>query len=37
MRLNYLIKFINFTDTLNDWVGKIFGLLVYPTMLVLVY
>lgn len=36
-RLGFLIKFIHFTDTLNDWVGKIFGFLVYPTMLVLVY
>ena len=30
-------KYVLFIDALNDWVGKIFGFLVLPTMLILVY
>lgn len=35
MRL--LIAFIDHVNKLNDWVGKIFGFLVYPIMIVLVF
>ncbi len=35
--MDFIIRFINFIDTLNDWVGKICAFLVYPMMLVLVY
>lgn len=29
--------FITFIDNLNDWVGKIFGFLIYPIVFILVY
>ncbi len=35
--MNFLTGFIRFVDKMNDRMGKIVGLLIYPIMLVLVY
>ncbi|ADE56599.1 Tripartite ATP-independent periplasmic transporter DctQ component [Aminobacterium colombiense DSM 12261] len=35
--MSFLKTFIIFVDNLNDWMGKILGFLIYPTMFILVY
>jgi len=37
MRLRFLTGFIQCVETMVDWIGKITGFIIYPTMLVLVY
>ncbi len=37
MRLQLLTGFIQFVDTMNEWIAKIASFFIYPMMLVLVY